>query len=325
MDTNFAYLYKENDDIFFGIFNEGKMVFFENFNSLKGNIYRGRILKYVKSLRAYIVDIGLEKNALLRTKDIYSDAKISDDVVVELVSEVKGNKLHEVTGKFTITDGYLVFLNDIRSKDGNPNIFKRTLAKNMPQEVLDQSYENLLEEYQLLKKEEILLPTPKFLRENTRLRDILLKQERPILSNVNIKGLDNVIFDKEFNPKYNSIIAKGNMELRDRTIRFDNNTSLVFNDTEALTVIDVNAGAFEINTDKEAMSVEVNTYMCDEIARLISIKNIKKMIVIDFLRMNFRDNRYRVEKSMNEALKKYKVKFKIFGFTKMGLFEIIVQ
>lgn len=325
MDKNFAYIFKEEQDIFFGIFQEGKMVFFENFNSLKGNIYRGKILKYIKSLRSFVVDIGLDKLALLKTKDIYTDAKISDDVIVELVKDVKGDKLHKVTGKFTITDGYLVLVNDIRERHRHPNVFKRTLGKQFSEEFINDCYEKLLSDFQSLKKEEILLPTPKFLKENNRLKDMLLKQETVIHSNMNIPGFNNLVYDPNFNPIYNSIISKGNLELREKTVKFDNGISLVFNDTEALSVIDVNAGGFELNSDKQVMSLEVNLYSCNEIARLISIKNIKKMIVIDFLRMNFREDRYKVEKNLNDALKKYKLRFKSFGFTKMGLFEIIVQ
>ena len=82
---------------------------------------------------------------------------------------------------------------------------------------------------------------------------------------------------------------------------------------------------FKNDMDKSRLSEQVNIIACKEIARLLYIKNIKKMVIIDYLRMQDERAKKNIEESLRQEFKKLNVKTQIFGFTKMGLFEIIIQ
>lgn len=61
----------------------------------------------------------------------------------------------------------------------------------------------------------------------------------------------------------------------------------------------------------------------EEIAIQIKLRNIKKMLIIDFLRMNA-DNKLKLKNKIKDVFQEYGLQYKIMGFSNMDLFEIIV-
>ena len=71
------------------------------------------------------------------------------------------------------------------------------------------------------------------------------------------------------------------------------------------------------------MSLSVNLKALKEIAIQISLRKIKKMLIIDFLRMN-KENRTLLVNELKKVFGEYKIKNKIQGFSNMGFLEIVL-
>lgn len=97
---------------------------------------------------------------------------------------------------------------------------------------------------------------------------------------------------------------------------------LVIDQTEALTVFDVNTGKFTGSHDLEQTVVKTNLEACREIVRQLRLRNIGGIIIIDFIDMGEEKNRDRVRECMEVELRKDKTKTHLLGFTRLGLLEM---
>lgn len=97
---------------------------------------------------------------------------------------------------------------------------------------------------------------------------------------------------------------------------------LVFDETEALTVVDVNTGRYVGSRDLEDTILRTNLDAAVEIARQIRLRNLGGIIIIDFIDMERADHRERVLAVLAEELKKDRIKTHLLGLTSLGLVEI---
>ncbi len=107
-----------------------------------------------------------------------------------------------------------------------------------------------------------------------------------------------------------------------RKIWLESGAYLVFDQTEALTVVDVNTGKYTGSTCLEDTVLHTNLAAAKEIARQIRLRNIGGIIVIDFIDMCDEENRKQVLDCLANELQKDKVKTNILGFTSLGLLEM---
>lgn len=320
----FAFIHIFHEKKMLGIVENDKLISHQYYSDELSSIYRGRVEKYLKSLDAYVVDIGLEKKGLLRKKNARKDTKAGGQVIVELISEGDGDKLYDLTEKFSISDGYLVLKNNIY-KDQKYDLFLRSMGKALNDDELAKKEENISKDFYLLKKEIIFSPTPKLLRRNTKLRDFISYFDGPVYNNIEDIEIEGSIRDESYSIAYNLAMNRGLKEIENRKLDLDNGLELVFDKTEACYVIDVNTGSFRTDLSKKDLSRLANFEVLDDLARLIAIKNIKKMLIIDFIRMTDKKDKLSLISEFEGKLEKYKVKSQILGFTKMGLFEMIIQ
>lgn len=97
---------------------------------------------------------------------------------------------------------------------------------------------------------------------------------------------------------------------------------LVIDQTEALTVIDVNTGKFIGHTSLEDTVLVTNLEAAPEIARQMRLRNLAGIIIIDFIDMARESHREEVIEALAEALKRDKTRANILGFTELGLLEV---
>ena len=97
---------------------------------------------------------------------------------------------------------------------------------------------------------------------------------------------------------------------------------LVFDQGEALTMIDVNTGKFTGSTNLEDTVLATNLEAAQEIARQIRLRNLGGIIIIDFIDMGSEKNRRQVLEVLTRELAKDKQKSNILGFTGLGLLEM---
>ncbi|HLJ54106.1 MAG TPA: Rne/Rng family ribonuclease [Chthonomonadaceae bacterium] len=98
--------------------------------------------------------------------------------------------------------------------------------------------------------------------------------------------------------------------------------SLVIDETEALTVIDVNTSKYTGGSSLNETIVKTNLDAAGEIARQLRLRDIGGIIVIDFIDMNNPRDKQSVVKALELALKKDRSRTKISNISPLGLVEM---
>lgn len=98
--------------------------------------------------------------------------------------------------------------------------------------------------------------------------------------------------------------------------------SLIIDEREALTTIDVNSGSAVTAAGGETLAVEENLRAAAEAARQIRLRNLSGILLIDFIDMQSDADRGRVLAAMEQAASDDRVKTVIHGFTSLGLLEM---
>lgn len=98
--------------------------------------------------------------------------------------------------------------------------------------------------------------------------------------------------------------------------------SLVIDETEALTVIDVNTGKFVGNHSFDETVFKLNCEAAREIARLLRLRDIGGIIVIDFIDMDGEAEREALLKLLRELMESDRNRTNVVGFTGLGLVEM---
>ena len=108
-----------------------------------------------------------------------------------------------------------------------------------------------------------------------------------------------------------------------RKVWLDCGGFLILDFTEAMTVIDVNSGKFTgCKTGTESTFLKLNLEAAREIARLLRLRNIGGIVIIDFVDMQGDESRAAVLSALEEALRDDPVKAVVHGFTSLGLVEM---
>lgn len=108
----------------------------------------------------------------------------------------------------------------------------------------------------------------------------------------------------------------------DRKVELKSGGYLIIDQTEAMTTIDINTGAFVGRRNLEETIFNTNVEATQAIARQLRLRNLGGIIIIDFIDMGSDEHRRRVLHLLEQALEKDRVKTNINGFTQLGLVEM---
>jgi ribonuclease G len=97
---------------------------------------------------------------------------------------------------------------------------------------------------------------------------------------------------------------------------------IVIEQTEAMTVIDVNTGKFVGKEELEDTILKTNLEALKEIAYQIRLRNLGGIIIVDFIDMEKYENRDRVFNAFTEAMKKDRAKNTISHISELGLIQM---
>jgi ribonuclease G len=111
-------------------------------------------------------------------------------------------------------------------------------------------------------------------------------------------------------------------EMRDRKVWLPSGAYLVIDQTEALTVIDVNTGKYIGSKDLRDTVFHTNFEAAEEIARQLRLRAIGGIVVIDFIDMDSPDDRVKLVEQLQEFFKGDRCKARVYGVTALGLVEI---
>jgi len=102
---------------------------------------------------------------------------------------------------------------------------------------------------------------------------------------------------------------------------------LIIDDTEAMTVIDVNSGrnVGRGKTTLEETITQTNLEAAEEVVRQLRLRDIGGMIIIDFIDMNDQRNRHEVRQALEAALERDRAKAYVVDISPLGLVEMTRQ
>jgi ribonuclease G len=108
----------------------------------------------------------------------------------------------------------------------------------------------------------------------------------------------------------------------DRKVWLKKGGYLIFDQTEAMVVVDVNTGRFVGKRDQEETILETNLLAAREVPRQLRLRDIGGIIVIDFIDMESEANKKKVLAELRNHLRKDRSRAKAFAVSDLGLVEV---
>ncbi|HVN28188.1 MAG TPA: Rne/Rng family ribonuclease, partial [Candidatus Binataceae bacterium] len=108
----------------------------------------------------------------------------------------------------------------------------------------------------------------------------------------------------------------------DRKVWLKSGGSLIFDQAEALTAIDVNTGRFVGKKSQDETILRTNLEAVDEVVRQLRLRNIGGIIIVDFIDMTREADRKRVSDALKEALRRDKARTSALKISELGLVQM---
>lgn len=107
-----------------------------------------------------------------------------------------------------------------------------------------------------------------------------------------------------------------------RKVELKSGGYLIFDQTEALTTVDVNTGSFVSGKNLSDTIFKTNLEAAQSIARQLRLRNLGGIIIIDFIDMDEDEQREAVLEELNKAVVLDRARVGVNGFTPLGLVEM---
>ncbi|HPH27429.1 MAG TPA: Rne/Rng family ribonuclease [Pseudomonadota bacterium] len=108
----------------------------------------------------------------------------------------------------------------------------------------------------------------------------------------------------------------------ERKVYLKSGGSLVIDQGEALTAIDVNTGRFVGKRNLEETITKTNLEACKEVADQLRLRNIGGIIIIDFIDMDRESNQDKVMRAFAESVRPDRAKTNVTKISELGLVEM---
>ncbi len=333
----------------------------KNMLKLPGAIFKGKVKRLAKGMGGVFVDIGLEKDAYLQIKG-GSLPKVGESVIVQVAREPIGDKGAKLSDHIKLIGKYMVYIpqcydikcsskieKDIKDKliemirpyitEGGTIL--RTVSASATEDELIKDINNLVkvwgnikELYQ--KKSGIGLLKQGFseyldiITNHWHEIDAIVVDDIDIWNEINTylesfhpQLMEKVIYAKDtvtYIKRYD--IHNHINKVLGKHVWLRGGGYLVIEETEALTVIDVNSGE-PCGESQEENAVETNIEAAKEVAKQIVLRDLGGIIIVDFIDMKKQENKEKVLKVFQESLGSESCNVHIYGFTKLGLLELV--
>jgi len=131
------------------------------------------------------------------------------------------------------------------------------------------------------------------------------------------KGKDHVFDHVNIGQDVNSIFSP--------RVRMPSGGYLIFEQTEAMYVVDVNSGPYAAKERQEDNSLKTNLEAAREIAKQLRLRDIGGIIVVDFIDLRDDKNRKKIYDELKKEFKKDRAKTNVIGMSDFGLVQITRQ
>lgn len=111
----------------------------------------------------------------------------------------------------------------------------------------------------------------------------------------------------------------------ERQVRLPSGGSIVIDQTEALTAVDVNSARATKGGDIEETAFNTNLEAADEVARQLRLRDLGGLVVVDFIDMESSKHQREVEDRLKNALKYDRARVQIGRISRFGLLEMSRQ
>lgn len=222
-----------------------------------------------------------------------------------------------------------------RLKEENEGLIFRTSCENKQVDELIAELEQLRMEYRkLLRNAEALKKPGKVFEEDTFEENILdeikkMEDGEVIVDDLHLKNRlqkNSTLPISLYAGKENIFSAyKVEAEIEKalkRLVWLENGAYLIFDEAEALTVIDVNTGKFTGKQNCRDTVLKTNEWAAEEAARQIRLRDIGGMILIDFIDMKEEADRRHILSKMEAELGKDERRTNLVGFTPLGILQL---
>ncbi len=107
-----------------------------------------------------------------------------------------------------------------------------------------------------------------------------------------------------------------------RRVDLKSGGTLIIDQTEAMTTIDVNTGGFVGSRNFDDTVFKTNLEAAQAIARQLRLRNLGGIIIVDFIDMQSEEHRGAVLEELRKALARDRTRMTVSGFTQLGLVEM---
>ncbi len=107
-----------------------------------------------------------------------------------------------------------------------------------------------------------------------------------------------------------------------RQVKLKSGGDLIIDQTEAMTTVDVNTGAYLGSKNHAETVLKTNLEAATAIARQLRIRNLGGIIILDFIDMEDAEHQRQVLRTLNRALEKDNARTMVSGISELGLVEM---
>lgn len=288
-------------------------------------------------------------------------ARPGSEMLVQVIKAQSGQKGHRLSCHITLPGQLMVLLTDVEyigvskkitdpagrrrlrdvakalTEGSGMGVIIRTASGNASQEALKMEWAALTAQWQTIQRQAEHSIAPKQIFSNT---SLTLRCVRDMLDN----SVESVWADGQ--SLYDKLISlageTGRIRLHDSpTPLFDlyrvdaqldkalrkyvwlkSGGSLVIEQTEAMTVIDVNTGKFTGRKDLEDTIFRLNCEAAEELVRQIRLRDIGGIIIVDFIDMKDAENNEKLLDLLRMLAKTDRSRLTVVGMTGLGLIEL---
>lgn len=335
----------------------------EEERNLVGNIYIARIDRIMSGTGGAFVAIDRGNNVYLPylEKGRPLDLQGGDRILVQIVRDGSRSKLPKASRYFHLSGMYFAILDgetgihlsrkimDLEERErlkafteklgaDRFGVIVRTNAAYVPEETLREEYEALVSKYEeiLLRAENgqfgtLLYEEPpqhiRFAKElpKREIEEIVTDQKDIYESLCRFCGPDYAIryYQDEYDLKKVYRLPFHYEQALRKKIWLPSGAFLVVEETEAMTVIDVNSGGVTgERKNLDEVLCQVNLEAAREIARLLRLRNLSGIIVIDFINMKSEKRKRALLKKLEEFCAMDRRTVNVIDFTRLGLVEM---
>jgi ribonuclease G len=324
-----------------------------------GSIFMGKVKRLARGMGGVFVDIGLDKEAYLPLKG--ETLKVGDWILVQGVRDELGEKGIKLTNRIKIPGKYIVYMPEtqevkcssklstedkcrlldlIKEDLQNEGVILRTASAGTSKEDILRELQELRGLYQKLeaklkgnKKPQLLLEElPQHLGlikshwsdlEGIFCNDVLLwYQISSFLEGFEPSLLNKLYYVKDAGALASSFgIREALKKALQKRLWLKGGGYIVIEETEAMTVIDVNSGD-PCGDTQEENALRTNLEAVKEIAKQIILRDLGGIIMMDFIDMKEQGNKDKVINALKEAIGEDICNVQIYGFTKLGVLEM---